>query len=380
MKTPRAVAAVAVAALGVSALAGCESASGRIPLETIEQVLARVAPPTGSEPLASVDEPTSYRIAYDRYDAAVNDAGPVPAIVGREGSRRKLRAPKRVVRTVVRPFEERLGDVITRTLGFAGEAGSDAETRVTLVRPLPNDPRPRVYPAFADKHDDQRVVAGRRCQNRVIGRDEYCIDEAGLVLVTRAAGWLEIATKVTLLDRKASPAALRDSLAQGFTDTSRGSIRPIDPESAPVGTDWSLDAAPEGFELVGRYAVVPLTSEVLKRNSRKVIAGIVDVYVRGGDALVVERGGRLDAGAADDSDLGGLDDVSNVDLGALGAGRVGVAGNGPFGYREVRALPAQGKYVVVAGTLPADQLVEIARSLRSWPGTTIRYLDVREAE
>src|SRR5205085_12686058 len=114
---------------------------------------------------------------------------------------------------------------------------------------------------------------------------------------------------------------------------------------------------------------------VLKRTSRKVIGNIVDVYVRGADALVVERGGKLDVTPVGDEDLGSLGDEKDVDLGALGTGKAGIGGAGPFGYREVRAFPARGRYVVVAGTLPEAELVAAMRSLHAWPGATLRYLD-----
>jgi hypothetical protein len=103
----------------------------------------------------------------------------------------------------------------------------------------------------------------------------------------------------------------------------------------------------------------------------------VDVYVRGADAVVIERGGKLDTTEVGDQDLGALVDAHDVDLGLLGAGHAGIGGNGPFGYREVRATPSKGRYVVVAGTLPEDALVAIARSLRGWPGDGMRFLDKR---
>ena len=91
--------------------------------------------------------------------------------------------------------------------------------------------------------------------------------------------------------------------------------------------------------------------------------------------IFVERGGKLDTSTVDENDLGALADAHDVDLGALGIGRAGIGGLGPYGYREVRATPSQGRYVVVAGTLPEDQLVDLARSLHAWPGTELRYLD-----
>jgi hypothetical protein len=248
-------------------------------------------------------------------------------------------------------------------------------SRVSFVRPLPDDPRPDTYPPDVAPRF-RRTIAGRVCASYVIDDDEYCVDKQGIVLLTRTVNSVEFARKVTVGNETKSAEALTRALAKGFANSDRGSIRPIDPDTAPEGaTDYSLDAPPDGFALVGRYAVVPLTAEILKRNSRQVVAGVVDVYVRGGDAVVVERGGKLDTSEVGDQDLGTLLNAQDVDLGLIGAGNVGIGGVGAFGYREVRATPSKGRYVVVAGTLPADQLVAIARDLKGWPGNGMRFLD-----
>jgi hypothetical protein len=363
------------AAVASSGLAACADPA---PVETVNQALARLAPARLPRPLTPTDEPTSYRIEYDRYVAGHEGEG----FSGSGNKERKVLKATHFVRRIIRPFDE--SGSTTRSLGFVAEG--DGASRVTLVRPLPDDARPRLYQTDGTETAGDRVIAGRRCASvRVLLDDlnhEYCIDEAGLVLMTRTKDTLNIATKVTLLDRQPKAASeLATELAKGFTEKGRGSIRPIHPDSAPAGTDWSLDDPPAGFELVGRFAVVPLTEEVLKRESaegteaKSVIAGIVDVYVRGIDAVIVDRGGKLNLNAVDEKDLGLLGEAHAVDLGALGTGQAGIGGLGAFGYREVRAEPSHGRYVVVAGTLPEAELVTIARSLRSRPGTTIRYLD-----
>jgi hypothetical protein len=312
--------------------------------------------------------PTSYRDEYDLYvkghtKGDVGGPGPKP---------RTLLDATKVVRDVVRPFNET--GAIERTLGFVREANSKT-SRVGFVRPLPDDPRPDVYPP-AVAAQFRRTIAGRVCASYVIDGDEYCVDKQGIVLLTRTTNSVEIVKKVTVGTATKTADALAKPLAAGFANTDRGSIRPIDPDTAPEGaTDYSLDSAPDGFSLVGRYAVVPLTSEVLKRTSRQVVAGVVDVYMRGADALIIERGGKLDATPVGEQDLGSLIGGHDVDLGLLENGSAGIGGNGAFGYREVRATPSRGRYVVVAGTLPEDQLVTIARSLKAWPGTGMRFLD-----
>jgi hypothetical protein len=331
-------------------LAACDSNSD-IPVQSLGQIARRTAPPQKQQELAPLPEPSSYRIEFARYIAG-NDK------------------PTHFVRSVVRPFNET--GAVNRTLGFVREPGG-GKSRVTLVRPIPDDARPHLYPPRIEA--TPRRVAGRICMSYRFAEEELCVDAAGLVLMARDASVLEVATKVTVGAKTKTAEELTASLVRGFTDSTRGSIRPIDPDSAPPGTDYSLDAPPDGFALVGRYAVAPLTAEVLKRTSRKVIGNIVDVYVRGVDSLVVERGGKLDLTAVGDEDLGSLGEEKDVDLGQFGTGKVGIGGSGPFGYREVRAFPVKGRYVVVAGTLPEDELVSLMRSLHEWPGTQIHYLD-----
>jgi hypothetical protein len=368
----RVVCFAAVVALGTSMTSACKSDTANAPLENLSEVLARVAPARPFRALPDVDEPSSYRMTLDRYVTGRSDN-----TIVRDGKvKRKRLRPATETRSVVRPLNETGSQI--RRLGFVREAGA-GESRVTLMRPLPDDPRPRLYLGDAPTPRQERTVAGRRCAVHVVGATEYCVDAAGLVLVARDRDTLEIATKVTRGNETRSVAQLRAPLAKGFLDTTRGSIRPVDPDTAPGGvTDYSLDAPPDGFTLVGRYAVVPVSKELLARSSRRVIAGIVDVYVRGADAVMIERGGKLDTTTVDESDLGSLVDVRDVDLGALGIGKVGIAGIGPWGYREVRATPSQGRYVVVAGTLAEDQLIALARALQPWPGTELRYLDKAE--
>ena len=300
-------------------------------------------------------EPAGYQITFDRY------AAPEP------------RKAEHLERLVTRPFSEGVAGS-TRTLGFQTDS-PDADSRVVSLRPLPTDARPRAY-ASATASDRFRRVAGTLCRDYRFGEASYCVDASGLVLVSYDGKRVDIATKVLSTNPPTSPDELRFKLSAGFNDPNRGSLRPIDPStSAPGAIDWSLPATPNGFTHVGRYAVVPLSAEVLARNSRKIAAGIVDVYVRGIDSLIVDRGGRLDSGDVTDTDLGPLTDPTSVELGQLGAGRAGIGGIGPFGYREVRAVPAKGRYVVVAGTLPANELVTLARSLEQKPGTPLKYLD-----
>ncbi len=364
-----------VVAVTCGGLAACSS-DDKLPFEHPQDVLPRLTTRVADVMPPDVDEPGSYRISFDRYTAATGaDPDQNHATVQTANGKRQALNPLHLERRVTRPFDERIDGIdVVRRLGLLKDQ-AQTDARAVLLRPLIDDPRPRVYP-LADPPVEIRKIAGRPCRFQIDASGSYCIDHAGLVLASDDGTTVDIATRVRVTPVPKTASAVTASLAEGFTDADLGSVRPIDPASSPPGVpDWSLAAPPEGFTFVGRYAVVPLSPELLQRNSRKVNAGVVDVYVRGKDSLVVDRGGRLDTSDVSDHDLGTLGDEQTVELGALGAGRSGIGGAGPFGYREVRAAPQQGRYVVVAGTLPLDQLVSIARSLRATPGTTITYLD-----
>lgn len=332
--------------------------------ETTRQALERLAPTRAAITVGPAPTPAAYKVIFDRVDAASKVDG--------DGHR----TPRRLERTVRRPFTSGVEGELQRRLGFEQDAPGSVE-RAVLLRPLPDEPRPDVYPPDRSRDAQRgRTVAGRICRVYVFDDDEYCVDAAGLVLSSRRGETVDVAVEVTDLGNTLTPAEIAESLAKGVSSRDTGSVRPLDPSSTPPGrTDWALPTPPTGFTFVGRYAVVPLTGETLKEGSRTVIGGIVDVYVRGVDAIVVDRGGKLDTSAVDDKDLGALESTSEVELAALGRGLSGTGGIGPFGYREVRAFPEKGRYVVVAGTVPEAELVEVARALRPSPGTTLRYLD-----
>lgn len=348
--------------MAATSLAACSSDGGKSGTPDAQdpplEVLARLAPEHTAATPPEQAEPAGYTIEVKRYSA---DAKPIA-----------------FKRTVTRPFDETTGDGGTHSLGFRNDS-PEAARRVVRVRPLIDDPRPRAYPpndSFTKA--GVRTVAGRDCQVYRKAESEYCIDGAGLVLVSATAKLVEIVEKVTLLATSPDPSAYGAALALGFIDVDLGSIRPVsETSSPPKATDYALREAPDGFTHVGRYVVVPLSDAILARDSYAIAAGTVDVYVRGADAVIIDRGGRLDTGVLTDKDLGTMHDVSTVAIDGLGDAEVGASGNGPFGYSEVRARPTKGRYVVVAGTLPRDQLIEIAKTLRASPGTDLQYLDGR---
>ena len=202
----------------------------------------------------------------------------------------------------------------------------------------------------------------------------YCVDNAGLVLASktgddgrnRTEGHHPAAPRRPA--RPSRPNSRRDSSTPTPAACARSNPRPHR-RAKPTSR---LPATPAGFTLVGRYAVVALSDAVLERSRAKSRRESSTSTSVASTAIVIDRGGRLDTSDVSDDDLGVIANEQTVDLGALGEGRAGIGGIGPFGYREVRFAPSQGRYVVVAGTLPLDELVALARSLRTIAGHEAR--------
>lgn len=295
---------------------------------------------------------------------------------------------------VDRPFRTRLeireGDreVSLRVahLGYLGtRTGSRA--RVLTASPAPSFEGMRPDLVLTDATGEVRSVLGRECEVHRLGAPlldndgklvpgdtvDVCVDAGGLVLeqVERAAGeirrrWLATAIDETTTVKDADvrlAGVARQSPQQGG-----GSLQEIDPTTAPPGTFWQLDTPPPGFQRVGRYAAVPpQAARTDDENTRaQVLAGIVDVFTRGGDVLMVDQGGTL----GQVPPFGVADNSTAVDLGELA--KSGEWYPTPTGF-EVRALLPPGRYVKVVGTLPVEDLIAVARALHPITGTGITY-------
>lgn len=239
---------------------------------------------------------------------------------------------------------------------------------------------------------ERREVLGRRCQvyktlQPAVGgplepneRDgsvhsELCVDATGLVLeeVTFKDARMTHRRIATSLDL--SPAFRDDDFATTGTpftlQQGGGNVRPVAPDSRPPGPEFfELPAPPDGFEMVGRFAVIPpqpqaFTDPTLADFRR---AGVSDVYRRGPDVVIVERGGT----AGGKPPFAPTPEAPTVDAGpAIGSAAVILGMSGT----ELRATFPDGHYVRVIGTLPVARLTELARSLVLRPGGELVYLD-----
>jgi hypothetical protein len=301
---------------------------------------------------------------------------------------------------VRRPFEARSvsrgvsGESRTTTVNAFARLVNDRTTLAMGPSPAPLDRRPDVFlraaveAGYAEQREARRV-ARRQCRIfRMAGSpaepslervseagdtySEICVDGAGLVLeelnvtdgkmLTR-----RIATRIDL-----DPDVPKEAFDAGEPSLGvrqgGGSVRQMEPDSRPPGTFWELDDEPDGFEHRGRYVVVPPQTGFDDPTQRSnLVAFTSDVWVDGPDALVIEQGATLGGSEPFAEDLG----ADLVDAGELGDVEV------VYGYLsvEVRALLGGGRFIRIFGTLPPDELIEIAKDMREEEGGTIEFVD-----
>ena len=241
-----------------------------------------------------------------------------------------------------------------------------------------------------------RTVLGRRCQvfrsSRPLGAGpllpltshssytDTCIDASGIVLRETRFG-----AGRRLMDRLANEVSTGDAAVAGAPFDLTGSATPFDHgggafraltlDSRPPGRSWDFARPPVGFTHVGRYAAIPPQPQLFAGGGEGTGAmglpgGLVtemdDVYVRGADSVVLQQGSTIN-GAKFTPPSGSIP----VQLGALGAGQLLLAGN----VTTVVAEPGNGEgFVRLSATLPADAVIALMRSLAPQPGGTLTRL------
>lgn len=271
-------------------------------------------------------------------------------------------------------------------------AAHEPEPIVFAVGPEPVKMDLRLAPALDEAIDrgwlerrEVREVAGRRCQvfraaTTVAGGsltppgdhgDEYadvCVDASGLLLeeVWVLDGEL-LRHRVAVEVGEDVPA----SFGEGWTELpvsmgveqGGGSVRRLQPGSAPPGTFFEARTVPDGFQHLGRFTVVPPQANAFGEGGDRysVVASTADVWQRGVDVLVVDQGGTLGGNAVYERDP----ENRTVDVPGLGEVELVVSLTG----NEVRLHRDVGRYVRVLGTLTHDELLDVARSLEETEGT-----------
>lgn len=244
---------------------------------------------------------------------------------------------------------------------------------------------------------EQRVVAGRRCQvfrsGSTLGagpltpispaeHTESCIDGDGLLLeetlfTDGEAILRRVAVEVDLEpDLDAETETGTDLFDPGPisapVDQGGGATTPADPASAPVGPFHELpdDAVPDGFELVGRYSVIPPQPDKFADETQRpsIIAGVADVHADdAGDLFVVYQGATLGGVEA----FAPIPFAGRVDSPTLGTGELLLSALGT----ELRFALDGGRFVHVFGTLDPAVLAEVADALVETTGTGLVLLE-----
>ena len=209
---------------------------------------------------------------------------------------------------------------------------------------------------------------------------DTCIDAAGIVLrETQVSGGRRVSDRRAVLVQTGAVAVADAPFDLSGTptpyDSGGGAFTPLTLTSRPPGSSWAMDKGPQGFRHIGRFAVVPPQPQLFGQGgngfgSMGMPGGLVtemdDVFVRGVDVLVLQQGSTLN-GATFAAPANSLD----VDLGPLGGGQLLLAGN----VATVVAEPGNHKgFVRLSGTLPADELVAVMRSLTKQSGGTLTRL------
>src|SRR5437763_7240079 len=198
---------------------------------------------------------------------------------------------------------------------------------------------------------------------------DTCVDDAGLVLAERVVSHGKLVRQKVATKVDATPAPTNRFATTGtHLPRARGGgvTVTVSDDSRPPGIAfWQGARPPAGFTHLARLAVAlptPPTPPAGSQNVSPVITAIDDVYIRGGDVVVVEQGETL-AGEHVPISTG-----TRVDLGPLGSGQLVRSGLA----NSVTAQPLnRTSYVRVTGTLRPAALIRIAASLTKLPPGTL---------
>lgn len=238
---------------------------------------------------------------------------------------------------------------------------------------------------------ERRRVLGRECQVYRAGATvgggtltpwepgssdhaDFCVDAAGFVLEeVWSVGGRPVQRRLAVAVEE--EAAFDDSVfhpgreTELSVDDGGGSIRRLAPESRPADRSWAPARVPDGFVHTGRFEVVSVrprpAQDATSDEPPPTTRSVVDVWTRGADLLAVDSGTLVGGGGLPSSPANRA-----VDLGQLGEGRLVL----DFRSTEVRS-ERDGAFVKVYGTLPPDELVEVARSLRQVESTDAVYVE-----
>jgi hypothetical protein len=226
---------------------------------------------------------------------------------------------------------------------------------------------------------EQREVFGRRCQvyrtgSSVLAGDldsyepgsgdyaDVCIDRNGIILEEYWVSDDELLRRRVATELEVNvPIAPNTFEIDEPTDPSinRGVVQQIKTQPSGDGLPlWTLPRTPNGFDKLGRYAVVLSPNAVPSIGGERPAVGpssTSDVYVRGPDLIVVDQDPSLAVVTSFDGRV-----VRDVKLKNLKNGQLIVDAR----LSEVRGATGDGSLVRIIGTIPTAELIELANQLR----------------
>ncbi|HSP04117.1 MAG TPA: hypothetical protein VLR27_11475 [Acidimicrobiales bacterium] len=291
---------------------------------------------------------------------------------------------------ISRPFRSAVRSGETGRLSDAGvlaTAGGDGRWLAIEVPIAPASGDVRIDAvldaAVAEGHVEPgatRRIAGTTCRDHRFGgpvsagvltpvgtvpgeHADVCIADGGLVLrerwvvdgeVRRTREAVSVAVRSVDDDRFAVPS---DARPLPFEQGGGSTEAVADDHDAGFAEHWTL-ATPEGFDHAGRWVVAPPAPQALEPGEVRgpEVALVSDAWVRGVDLLVLDQGATM-PGVAPPWDERPV--VARHDLGPAGTAEVAW----DLRASEVRVLRPDGGFVRIAGTLPPDELLAIARTL-----------------
>jgi len=234
-----------------------------------------------------------------------------------------------------------------------------------------------------------RVVAGRDCRVYRSARSlssttlagaptaadhvDSCVDSQGVLLEER-----RVVKGKLVQERRAVTVGVGAGVSHSYVTTGThipfnqggGTVVTISDSSRPPGSPfWELPRPPAGFAHLGRFAVVPPQPGAAQGPSKAaLVTAIDDVFVHGADAVIVEQGQTVGAAPFRPPAEG-----TDVETGRLGRGRLVLSATAS----SVTLLTNRSSFVRVSGTVPPQQLTEVASSLvQQPPGTIVTVPDL----
>jgi hypothetical protein len=194
--------------------------------------------------------------------------------------------------------------------------------------------------------------------NTVVDR---CVDGQGIVLEERwsSPGGERLLTKRATTLQVGDDAELDldpPDAVPAAAERGNGFFQPLDRDAGvPFAERFSLPD-PEGFRFEGRYLVVPPRVGASDPSSAVGLELVTDVWVRGADVVLFDQGAGT-GGATPFDDRLVWREIALPELGtAVLAGDIRAA--------EVRVRRPGGGFVRLAGTVPVDELLALAETIR----------------